>query len=622
MSTVSAKDRYTPTRPCPICQGHERYERGKGRRCSGYLSSLHEGVAFCSREEYAGSAPLDPAALCYKHFLTGKCPCGIVHNPAPDKKPMNNSTSWEFVTAWIYPGPDAHTEVRHARYQTPGGKAYTWERKNGTNKWEKGLPQNYKPPLYRWSDVVSANPKLPIVIAEGEKACDAIWKMGLPATTNPDGAGKWRQEDTATLLTLAPGRKVIICPDNDPPSNPIGQKHADQIFQALKGKMAVKVVMLPGLAEKGDAYNFIVEQGHNLEDFAKVCNGVPYDEPPAPKLYNVLDYFDLLDLPPLQWLLEPYLVKNYLCCLYGPTQTAKSLWVLDKALTLADRNYQVLYLAGENSYGYGNRLTAWYQFNNKEPNRNFKIIRTPVNFLDPESVAQLNRTIEALYPDRKPDLIVVDTLSKSFSGGDENDSAFMRRFAETCTGLIETYQTTVVVIHHTPKSGGTPRGSSVIEGDFDTLIEAGKSDQGSNEKFVTYTCKKQKDAKEFEKELYRVVITGDGYNLDHSAVLERVEGEAAQDHSFGTTPLTELALNILRTLNMAVHEEGLSPSKIMDYLEIDYKNNPSAKTTFYKNMNVVYERGFVGKKAGVRIGSTVYFINQAGKDLVSPGEPI
>jgi KaiC/GvpD/RAD55 family RecA-like ATPase len=632
MPTVSPNARYTTTHPCPICSGYEKFERGKGRRCMGYLSTLKDGVAFCSREEYAGgAAPFDMAAQAYKHYLIGPCLCGITHNPAPEKTPMNNNSSttssnnnsggWEFVTAWIYPGPDTGTQVRHARWVVRGSeKSYTWQHKNGSGKWVSGLPENYKPPLYRWSEVLTADPRLPVIIAEGEKACDACWNAGVPATTNPDGAGKWRAEDTAAILTLAaaaPGRKIIICPDNDP----VGQKHADYIFSQLKGKIAVKVVRLPGLKEKGDPYDFF--QDHDLKEFVKACQDVPYDEPPGPKLFVVLDYFDLLELPPLDWLLKPYFLRNYLCCLYGPTQTAKSLWMIDKALTLADQGAQVLYLAGENSYGYGNRLTAWYKFNEKEPNRNFKVIRTPVNFLDKDSVEQLQRTVDAIYPDKKPDLIVVDTLSKSFTGGSENDDVFMRRFAEACTRLIDAYHCAVTVVHHTPKSGDTPRGSGVILGDFDTLIEAGKSDQqGSSEKFVSFTCKKQKDAKEFPKELFRVVITGEGYDLDHSAVLERREDGEPDQQPGRHKPLTELALNILRVLGMAIHSDGMSPSKIMEFLQIDYKNNSSAKTTFFNNLNEVYERGYVDKRAGSRLGSTTYAINQAGRDLISDEEEI
>ena len=36
------------------------------------------------------------------------------------------------------------------------------------------------------------------------------------ATTNADGAGKWRIEDTQTLIKLGV-RKVVVCPDNDGP---------------------------------------------------------------------------------------------------------------------------------------------------------------------------------------------------------------------------------------------------------------------------------------------------------------------------------------------------------------------------------------------------------------------
>ncbi len=66
---------------------------------------------------------------------------------------------------------------------------------------------------------MAADPNEPVFIVEGEKDADTLASLGLVATTNPGGAGKWRREYNGYLAS----RKVIILPDNDE----AGENHAD-----------------------------------------------------------------------------------------------------------------------------------------------------------------------------------------------------------------------------------------------------------------------------------------------------------------------------------------------------------------------------------------------------------
>ena len=51
-----------------------------------------------------------------------------------------------------------------------------------------------------------------ICIVEGEKDADRLWKLGIPASCNACGAGKWRDE----LNEFFRGADVVIIPDRDP----------------------------------------------------------------------------------------------------------------------------------------------------------------------------------------------------------------------------------------------------------------------------------------------------------------------------------------------------------------------------------------------------------------------
>ena len=82
-------------------------------------------------------------------------------------------------------------------------------------------------PLYRLPELQKPNA---IVVVEGEKDVDNLWALGVPATTSPGGAGKWRGIHTEALA----GKRIAVIADNDPPEKQFaGQKHAQQIAVAL-----------------------------------------------------------------------------------------------------------------------------------------------------------------------------------------------------------------------------------------------------------------------------------------------------------------------------------------------------------------------------------------------------
>jgi DNA primase len=93
------------------------------------------------------------------------------------------------------------------------------------------------PVLYRLPELL-AKPEEMVLIFEGEKDADLAAESDakIVATTAPMGAGKWRDEYTATLA----GRRVLVVPDRDK----AGQDHALAVGQALrdKGRCQVRLV--------------------------------------------------------------------------------------------------------------------------------------------------------------------------------------------------------------------------------------------------------------------------------------------------------------------------------------------------------------------------------------------
>lgn len=108
--------------------------------------------------------------------------------------------------------------------------------------------------LYRLAELLASPFEDPVFVVEGEKDAEALAAMGLTATTNVGGAGKWRPEYTACLK----GRHVVILPDNDD----AGRTHGQAVAEALAPVAAsVRVVNLPGLPAKGDVSDWLKAGG-------------------------------------------------------------------------------------------------------------------------------------------------------------------------------------------------------------------------------------------------------------------------------------------------------------------------------------------------------------------------
>jgi hypothetical protein len=93
-----------------------------------------------------------------------------------------------------------------------------------------------------------------VFIPEGEKDCNSLTALGLIATCNAGGAGKWKKVHAEHLK----GRRVVVLPDNDD----AGRVHAQQVVASLKSIAAdVRVVELPGLPIKGDVSDWLAAGG-------------------------------------------------------------------------------------------------------------------------------------------------------------------------------------------------------------------------------------------------------------------------------------------------------------------------------------------------------------------------
>ncbi|MCX5676258.1 MAG: DUF3987 domain-containing protein [Planctomycetota bacterium] len=158
--------------------------------------------------------------------------------------------------------------------------------------------------LYRLPELLAADKSAWVFVVEGEKDVDNVVALGLVATTNPGGAGKWKHLANDSALH---GRHVAIIPDRDKDDK--GRQHALDVARALHGKAAdVRIVELPDVAGMTvkDASDWIMAQDAQAsEDLARALVEMaeaaptwtpsPAEDAPAPAQWHP---FPVEALPP------------------------------------------------------------------------------------------------------------------------------------------------------------------------------------------------------------------------------------------------------------------------------------------------------------------------------------
>ena len=154
-------------------------------------------------------------------------------------------------------------------------KTFRQRRPDGAGGWHWSL-KGIRRVLYRLPEVVAAvREGRTVYVVEGEKDADNLTKLGLIATTNAGGAGKWSDEYSKVLR----GGQVVILPDNDQP----GREHARKVAESLDGIAAeVRIVDLPDLSEGGDVSDWIAARGVGADTTSELSRLVEHAHVWAP----------------------------------------------------------------------------------------------------------------------------------------------------------------------------------------------------------------------------------------------------------------------------------------------------------------------------------------------------
>jgi AAA domain-containing protein len=226
-------------------------------------------------------------------------------------------------------------------------------------------------------------------------------------------------------------------------------------------------------------------------------------------LYEDIDLLttnELLSLPPVKWLMEPLIPQEGFVGLCGQPGDGKSFIALDWAMCIAEGRpwlgvyptvqCPVVYVAAEGGRGIQQRVRAWMKHYGYQNLPAMYFLLSPLYIREEGTVEAFLDKLddEQIWPG----LIVLDTLSRSFGGGEENASADMGHFVDMMTKLAQGRRMAALVVHHMNALGTRERGSTAFRGATDAMFMCKATKDKESGRILNIELKndKQKDAAE------------------------------------------------------------------------------------------------------------------------------
>jgi len=364
-----------------------------------------------------------------------------------------------------------------------------------------------------------------------------------------------------------PGRDIVVAPDHD---------DAGRGAAAEARRAGFKVVELPqGSKNKDDWNDLLCERGveqaremfQDCWQAALAAGAINADEHRATrfKLQRIGD----IELVEPKYLVNGLVESDTLAMFFGETESFKSFCAIDLAACIATgapwagrqvKEGAVVYVAGEGRGGLARRARAW------ELQRGISLADAPLFvsskpglLLDEQSALEVEAEVDRVAAEYgAPLLIVIDTVARAMSGGDENASKDMGLFVERVDALRRRYGATVLLVHHSGLvDKGRGRGSSALKAALDAEYQV---ERVENTAIVAAT--KTKDGPRpaplyFEAVEHVVMVTSGGDEITSLAMARTDDKPAAREERL--TASQRAAMETYRAAakdNPALDDEG------------------------------------------------------------------
>lgn len=228
----------------------------------------------------------------------------------------------------------------------------------------------------------------------------------------------------------------------------------------------------------------------------------------------------------VKWTVKHVIPAASIGMLFGGSGTFKSFIALDAALHIAHglpwmgrltKQAPVLYIAAEGGAGLWSRIEAWHR------HRNMRWEEAPL-FVVPTAVdltVDSWRVVDAAQAvGATPGMVVVDTLSQTYSGEENSANEMAAYLREIGLRFRALWGCAVLLVHHTGHSATErPRGSSAIRANLDYLLGVQRDEK---EMLATLSCQKQKDGDLFSDSTFQMSKCELGRDEDGDAITSLV----------------------------------------------------------------------------------------------------
>lgn len=212
----------------------------------------------------------------------------------------------------------------------------------------------------------------------------------------------------------------------------------------------------------------------------------------------------LLSLPELReqsknvsWLVKHVIPAESIGVIYGGSGTFKSFIGIDACMHVAHglpwlgrktRKGNVLIIAAEGGAGLYRRIVAWHRVHRLQwADAPVRVVPIAVDLsADAARVAEAAKAAGI-----RPDVVLIDTMSQTFSGEENSAAEVSKYLREIGLWFRNAWQAAVLVVHHTGhKETERARGSSAIRSNVDFMFSVYRDEK---EMLATFEFVKQKD---------------------------------------------------------------------------------------------------------------------------------
>lgn len=200
-----------------------------------------------------------------------------------------------------------------------------------------------------------------------------------------------------------------------------------------------------------------------------------------PQPFIVSTEADILNRPSPAWLIQDLIQENTICVLAAPGGLGKTFLAIAMSRALAcgspffgkqTKQGKTLYVAAEGVSAFGDRVRAWnaqHDHTLTVPADAIGYVEQGVNLKDEQSVM----TLSTMVREGDYSLVVLDTFSQLSYIENENSNSETAEVYRAIKSIRDAREgTSVLVLHHTPATGGKARGATAHRDNSDTMIMA------------------------------------------------------------------------------------------------------------------------------------------------------